>query len=260
MSQTATTSPHLTFERDGRVGTLTLERPPLNILDLATLRELDATLARLEEAELQVLTLRSGIERGFSAGVAVEDHVPEKVGEMLSVFHRGLERLATLPAITVAVVHGHCLGGGMELAMSCDLVLAAEDARFGQPEVELGCYPPYAAALYPRLIGPRRTLEMLLTGRSFPAAEAEAMGLVNDCVPREALEASLETLVAAITAKSAAVTPLIKQAVRAARGGSFDEALAESERLYNDELTQTADMQEGLTAFLEKRKPSWKHR
>ena len=146
----------------------------------------------------------------------------------------------------------------MELALACDLVIATEDARFGQPEIELGCYPPVAAALYPSLIGPGRTLELLLTGRTLTCEEAERMGLVARRVGD--LDEGLAKLSSEILAKSAAVVRLTKKAVRAGRDRGFSEALTESERLYLDELCPTADMAEGVAAFLEKRRPVWKHR
>jgi cyclohexa-1,5-dienecarbonyl-CoA hydratase len=251
----------IALTRDGRVATITLDRPPLNILDLAALAELGEAVAALAaDEELQVAVVRGAGARAFSAGVSVQDHTLDKVATMLGSFHGALEGLRTLPAVTLAAVHGHCLGGGMELALACDLVLATEDARFGQPEVELGCFPPYAAALYPARIGFRRTLDLLLTGRTITAAEGERLGLVSHLAPAGGLDETLGELVAAITAKSAAVTRLIKDAVAAGAAGPFPQALAESERLYLDELCRTEDMAEGLTAFLEKRRPTWKHR
>lgn len=247
--------------RDGRVATLTVDRPPLNVLDLAALAALEEALAGLrDDGELQLLVVRGAGPKAFCAGVSVQDHTPDKVPEMLSRFHGALNALRALPAVTLAAVHGHCLGGGMELALACDLVLATAEARFGQPEVELGCFPPYAAALYPRQLGPGRTLDLLLTGRVVDGAEAERLGLVTHLAPLGGLEESLAELERAITGKSAAVTRLIKRAVRAGAASPFPAALAEAERLYLEELADTEDMQEGLAAFLEKRRPEWRHR
>lgn len=248
----------------GRAATLFLDRPPLQVMDLATLEALDTTLESLAKGpdfqDLQVLFVRGAGERAFSAGVAIEDHVPERVEAMIDTFHRALRRLGELPAVTVAVVHGWCLGGGMELAMACDLRLATDDARFGQPEIDVGCYPPYAAALYPRLMAPGLAVELLLTGRRLSAEEAERAGLINWRVEPEALETRVEDLAATLTAKSRVVTALTLQALRAARRLPFDQALAESERIYREELTRTADMREGIQAFLEKRPARWEGR
>lgn len=245
-----------------RVAWLTIDRPPLNILDIPTIQQLGAAIASLDQLgpDLQVVVLRGAGERAFSAGVAVQDHTSDKVAPMLESFHRAIRLLRDLPAVTIAAVQGHCLGGGMELALSCDLVIASDDARFGQPEVDLGCYPPVATALYPSLIGPGRTLDLLLTGRTFDCHEAEGLGLVTRRVPAAGFEAAVNELMAQITSKSTPVTRLTKAAVRAGRDRGFSAGLAEAERLYLDELARTEDMQEGITAFLEKRRPEWRHR
>jgi cyclohexa-1,5-dienecarbonyl-CoA hydratase len=247
-------------ERDGRVATIVLDRPPLNILDLATIARLDEALTALDGADLQLAFLRGAGPRAFSAGVAVQDHTPDKLDRMLGGLHGAVRKLDALPAITIAAVHGHCLGGGMELALACDLVLATDDARFGQPEIELGCFPPVAAALYPRRIGAGRTLELLLTGRTLSAAEAEALGLVTWRVAEGGLDLGIARVTADLTAKSAAVTRLTKRAVRAGRDLPFPASLAETERLYREDLARTVDMEEGLAAFLAKRPPEWRHR
>jgi cyclohexa-1,5-dienecarbonyl-CoA hydratase len=249
------------LQRHGRAATLVLDRPPLNILDLETLSLLDGAIAEAAAMpEITVLFLRGVVgSRGFSAGVAVEDHVPERVNAMLAGLHGAIRRLRALPAVTVAAVHGHCLGGGMELALSCDLVLASDDARFAQPEIDLGCFPPVGAALYPALLGPARALDLLLSGRSLGAAELEAMGLVARRVPAGCLDEAIVGLAAELAGKSTPVVRLIKQAVRAGRELPFPAALAESERLYVEQLCHTADMQEGIAAFLAKRPPEWRH-
>lgn len=250
---------NLLLDRDGRAATLTINRPPLNILDIPTIARLGEAIQELDrDGDLQLVVLRGAGDRAFSAGVAVQDHTPELVGPMLESLHGAVRKLRDLSAVTVAAVRGHCLGGGMELALACDLVIATEDARFGQPEIELGCYPPVAAALYPSLIGPGRTLDLLLTGRTLSCEEAEKMGLVARRVGD--LDEGLAKLTGEILAKSRAVVLLTKKAVRAGRDHGFSEALAESERLYLDELCPTADMAEGIAAFLEKRRPVWKHR
>ena len=249
----------LRLARDGRTATVTIDRPPLNILDIPTIQRLGEAVSELDRDEdLQLVVIRGAGDRAFSAGVAVQDHTPDLVGPMLESLHGAIRKLRDLSAVTVAAVRGHCLGGGMELALACDLVIATEDARFGQPEIELGCYPPVAAALYPSLIGPGRTLDLLLSGRTLTCEEAERMGLVTRRVGN--LDEGLAKLSAEILAKSAAVVRLTKKAVRAGRDHGFSEALAESERLYLDELCPTADMAEGIAAFLEKRRPVWKHR
>lgn len=252
--------PSIVLHRDGRAATVTLNRPPLNILDIPTIARLGEVVDELSrDADLQLVVLRGAGERAFSAGVAVQDHTPDKVGAMLDSLHGTIRRLRDLDAITVAAVQGHCLGGGMELAMACDLVIATDDARFGQPEVDLGCFPPVAAALYPSRIGAGRTIDLLVTGRTLACDQAEKMGLVARRVSASALDKVLARFVEEVGGKSVAVTRLIKKAVRAGRNLGFPEALEETERIYKEELGQIEDMAEGVAAFLEKRRPVWRH-
>lgn len=253
--------PTILLHRDGRVATITLNRPPLNILDIPMIALLGEVLTELaNDSGLQVVVLRGTEDSAFSAGVAVQDHTPDKVEAMLLSLHEAIRRLRDLDAITVAAVHGHCLGGGMELAMVCDMVIATDDARFGQPEVDLGCFPPVGAALYPSRIGAGRTLDLLVTGRTLTCREAEEMGLVARRVSATALDKVVARLVEEVGGKSVAVSRLIKRAVRAGRDLPFGEALKETERIYKEELGRTEDMAEGVAAFLEKRQPVWRHR
>ncbi len=172
------------YEASGPVARVTLARPPLNVLDIPTLRALDATLARVEaDPALAIVVLRSEIPRAFSAGTDVADHAPEKVGEMLSAFHAVLRRLLSWDRVSIAVVRGLALGGGCELAAACDLIVADDTAEFGQPEIGIGFFPPAAAAILPGLIGASRAADLVLSGRRVKAAEAKAIGLVCDVVP-----------------------------------------------------------------------------
>lgn len=254
-------SESIALERRDRVATITLQRPPLNILDLATIDGLRRCLAELmADSDLQVLLLQGGGEKAFSAGVAVEDHSPDKIPTMLREFHGAITILRDMPAITIAVVQGHCLGGGMELAAGCDLIVASDDSRFGQPEIKLGCLPPLAAALYPSTLGSRQTFDLLLTGRTIGCTEAEQMGFVNRSVPRADLGPTIEELVRSIACHSLAVTRLTKRAIRAGQSHGFSEALGKVEQIYLTELAETEDMHEGLAAFMEKRSPEWRHR
>jgi cyclohexa-1,5-dienecarbonyl-CoA hydratase len=245
---------------EGDVARVTLCRPPLNILTIEMMEELNAALdAAARAPRLKALVL--GAEgKAFSAGVAVEDHQGDRVKPMLEAFHGTFRRLHALQAVTVAAVQGAALGGGAELATFCDLVIAAEGATLGQPEIKVGVFPPIAALHYPTRIGVPQTLRLLCSGEIIGAAEAERIGLVDRVVPAERLGEAVAEEVGRLRAQSAVVLRLTKRAVRAALGAGFEEGLAAIEALYMTELMTTEDAEEGLRAFLEKRKPVWKDR
>lgn len=249
------------LEVDGPLATVTLDRPPLNILDLETIAGLAAAADRLAQRDsLQLVLLRGATERAFSAGVAIEIHTPELIPTMIHGFHDALRRWWRLPMLTVAVVQGHCLGGGMELAAVCDLVVADGAARFGQPEIFVGCFPPVAAALYPSLLGPGRSLDLMVSGRQLSAREAEHWGFVTRLAEPGAVDETVAQLVSEVTRQSAIAQRLGKKAVRASLGNTFEDALEKAERIYLEEMAKTADVAEGAQAFLEKRQPVWRHR
>jgi len=237
---------------------LTLSRPPVNVLDLATLRQIE-TLIRpsTRRRDLKALVLRSAIPGTFSAGVDVRDHARERVPEMLETFHGLLRLLLELPQVTVAAVDGRCLGGACELVASCDIVVASEGSTFGQPEIDLGCFPPFACALLPRLIG-RAAHALILGGAPVSAQEAERIGLITSVVPDPVAEAG--AWAERLAAKSGAALALARRALRAGSEGPLWDAVGRAERIYREELAATHDMEEGVRAFLEKRRPVWKDR
>jgi cyclohexa-1,5-dienecarbonyl-CoA hydratase len=243
----------------GPVAWITLDRPPLNILDIPLMRELGRVVGELAEAK-SILALEGAGPRGFSAGADVRDHTPERVGEMLEAFHGVFRRLWQADTITVAAVRGKCLGGGCELATFCDFVLAEESAEFGQPEIRLGCFPPVAMVTFPRLVGPRAALDLILTGRTIHAAEALALGLITRVVPDGELDRAARTLVEELSRLSPAVLRMTRRLLRGRIGLDFESALAETEAFYLAELMKTEDAREGIQAFLEKRQPAWRGR
>jgi cyclohexa-1,5-dienecarbonyl-CoA hydratase len=248
------------FHPGPRVASILLNRPPLNIINLQMMDELAAAWKEVEDLNAQVVVISATGERAFSAGVDVADHVPERVEQMLQKFHRVIRRVAETDRVTIAAIHGHTLGGGAELAMVCDLVLAADNTEIGQPEISLGCYPPVAAAYLPRAIGFHKASEMVLLGESISALEAERIGLVNRVVPRYDLSATVDSYVDRLLTKSSAALAVTKRALREGIDHRFERALAKAEDLYLKRLTETEDMREGVQAFLEKRPPSWKNR
>ena len=249
------------LEKRDETAFLTLDRPPLNVLDLSALRQLQAALDSLRADEaVDFLVIRGGGERAFSAGVDVKDHTRDKVPEMLEVVHGAIRTLLSLPQITIARVRGACLGGGCEIASSCDFILASEESFFATPEIQVGCYPPVALARFPSQIGYHRAVELILTGRRIPAREAAAIGLINRALPAAGLDAAVQELLAELRGKSRAVLRLTLKGLRELTLKGFSERLARSEEIYLKELLQTDDVEEGVRAFLEKRKPAWRHR
>ena len=248
-------------ERSGAVARLVINRPPLNILDLDTIRSMSSWLAAvLKKGGVRLVEIRGTGEKAFSAGAEVRDHFPDRAPEMLREFHALIRAVLYAPCPVLAVVRGHCLGGGMELAMACDFIVASEDARFGQPEIKVGAFPPVAAALLPRLIPEKKALELILTGEPITAEEAQRLGLVNRLAPVAELDDEVARFSRLLLAQSAPVMTLAHKAARLGSRVTFESALRESERIYLEELIPTADAQEGLRAFLEKRPPAWKNK
>jgi cyclohexa-1,5-dienecarbonyl-CoA hydratase len=242
-----------------RVATIVLSRPPLNVINLEMLDELNAAWWEIEDLKSQVVVISGTGEKAFSAGVNVEDHAPGKIETILDRFHRFILRIRKSDCVSIAAIHGYTLGGGAELAMMCDLIIAADNAQIGQPEISLGCYPPVAVAYLPGAIGFHKASEMVLMGEAVSASEAERLGIVNKVVPRETLTQTVDGYAEKLLTKSSAVLALTKRALREGAGRHFESALDRSQELYLRELIRTEDMVEGMNAFLEKRPPSWKN-
>jgi cyclohexa-1,5-dienecarbonyl-CoA hydratase len=255
--ETASDAMKIDFTSDASSYRITLADPPLHILDIAMLKELRDAIARVRN-DRHCLIIDAQGEKAFSAGASVQDHVGERVVEMLRVFHDCFRALNRLELTTVALVRGAALGGGCELAMACDFILASDRARFGQPEISLGVFPPVAAYQLSRQLPPRRGLELLLTGDPIDAATAERLGLINAIFPSAEFESNAAAWLARLHRQSASSLRFAKKAFRLAQSDDFEERLANVERMYIDELMKTEDANEGLSAFLEKRKPEWR--
>ena len=241
---------------EGGIGRILLDHPPLNILTRALLTELRDALAGLrEDASLRVLLL-SGAGKHFSAGADVGEHLPPHHVALIPEFLETVSALEAFPLPLVAIVRGRCLGGGFELVQAADLVLAAEGASFGQPEIRLGVIAPAACALLPLRGVPSGAAELLFTGDALDAREAARWGWVSRVVPDDGLEAVAEDLARRIARNSPVALRLTKRALRAGRAGTTD-ALAPAGRIYLEEVMATADAVEGLSAFMEKREPQW---
>jgi len=251
----------LKYQLDAGLITITIDRPPYNVLDIALMEELNHALDQgAKEESAKVLMITSAGEKVFSAGVDVMDHTPDKVVQMIDVFHGILKRLMVFPLPTVAALNGSAMGGGCELAIACDMVVAAEGTKIGQPEIKLGVFPPIAAILMPKIVSLPKVMELLLGGGLIDAAEAERLGMVNRVVPRESFRADARAFVEQFLSLSRVALIYTKRAIREASGKPFFEALFTVEQIYLKELMATADAVEGLNAFMEKRKPVWTDR
>lgn len=247
------------FDSDNYAYRITLDDPPLHILDIEMLEQLRDAISRVRN-DRHALVITSTGDRAFSAGASVADHLGDRVATMLARFHDCFRMLARLDVVTIALVRGVALGGGCELALACDFVLASDRARFGQPEINLGVFPPVAAYQLSRQLAPRKGLELLLSGDPVDAATAERLGLVNAVFGEADFDQKCEAWLQRIYKQSASSIRLAKKAFRIAQSADFDERLASVERLYLEELMKTDDANEGLKAFIEKRKPVWSNR
>jgi cyclohexa-1,5-dienecarbonyl-CoA hydratase len=239
------------------VARIGLRHPPLNVIDVPTMEELSQALALIESrADISVIVI-SGEGGNFSAGVEVAAHTPDKIEEMLAKFHAVIRALVASRKVTIASVHGHCLGGGAELAMVCDLVYTTDSAQWGFPEIKLACYPPVACAALAALVGQKRAAELILTGRTVSGIEAAEMGLATRALPANQINAAVNESLNRLRELSPSVLAVTKKAIYSWDSVHFDKGLARAERIYLDELMQTADAHEGIRAFMEKRGPKW---
>jgi cyclohexa-1,5-dienecarbonyl-CoA hydratase len=242
------------------VARLTMDRPPYNVLTKDMMDEISRAIESLHDRrEVRVLVIQASKEcTAFSAGVAVEDSRPERAFQTLEAFQGVFNAMLDISKPVVTVVNGPAIGGGCELAALGDMIVATPKARFAQPEIRLGVYPPLAAVILPHAIGHKRALEMILTGEPLPAAEAARLGLVNRLVPADKLEEEVENVLVKITGQSAPVLEMAKKVLYETIGMPLGQALRKSSDIYLNQLMDLSDAQEGLRAAVEKRKPVWK--
>lgn len=260
MSTLASTSEALVIDLSitSGIAVLKLNAPPLNILTRSVLASLRAALAKAVASADTRVVLLTAQGKHFSAGASVEEHLPPECDVMIEEFAETVLALYGCPVPVIAAVQGRCLGGAFELVQAADLVIAAEDAQFGQPEIFLGVFPPAACALLPAWAGNSRAAELLFTGDSINAESAAAAGFVISVVARESLESEAMTVAGRIARHSAAALRATKQALRAG-SAHLPQRLARAAQIYRHDLMRTHDAIEGLHAFLEKRPPQWSH-
>src|SRR5271157_3620153 len=245
---------------DGSVARMTLSRPEHNLLNEAFLRELSAriTLAG-QNPDVKLLVLDSAC-KVFCGGIDIGEYTSQRVFQMLDAFHAAFAGMLDIGKPVLCVVNGPAIGGGAELAAFGDLVVATPRARFAQPEISIGVFPPLASTILPFLVGPKTALELVLTGEAVTAERALELGLVNRLVPESQLEQTVNDLVSRITAHSGPVLTMAKKAILGGMGLSLRDGLKNSMNIFLNELYRLEDSQEGLRALVEKRKPNWKNR
>jgi enoyl-CoA hydratase/carnithine racemase len=251
------------WEASGVIAHLTLNRPKQNIMNIEMLKEIARAVESLssrEDIRMIVLDAAPECEGYFSAGVGAEGYTSNMVFQMMDAFHEVFRAMIEISKPVMAVVDGIASGAGAELAAFCDLVVATDTTQFRQPEIKLGVFPPLGAVVYPRVIGPRRAMELLLTGEPISAQQALAIGLVNRVVPRAALQETVNSLTKRISEESAPVLALLKRVIFEGTWRPFAEALKSAQDIYLNRLFDLEDSQEGLRALIEKRKPVWKNK
>ena len=248
----------ISFDLEPPVARICLNNPPLNIIDILMMEELAEALTEIESRSDITTAILTGSQKAFSVGVDVAAHTSERVEQMLAKFHAVTRALIGSKKVSIAAVHGHCLGGGAELAMVCDLVYTSELATWGFPEIKLGCYPPVAVTALAALVGQKHAADLVLTGRTITGKEAASIGLANSVVPEIDLEHAVQNSVDHLSQLSPAALAVTKKAIYAWDSIHFDKGLARAEKIYFDDLMKTEDAQEGINAFLEKRPPAWK--
>jgi len=248
------------FHVDGPVARLTIHHPEHNLLNEALLRELAQSIETVTETASVKLIVLDAAGKVFSGGVDIGEYTAERAFSMLDAFHSACIAMVEATQPVLVIVDGPAIGGGAELIAYGDLVIATPRAKFALPEITIGMFPPLASTMFPHIIGPKRALELVLTGEAITAERARDLGLVNRLVPEAQLQTAVNELIGKITAQSGAVLGMAKKAVLGGMGLSLREALRNSMNIFLNELYRLEDSQEGLRALLEKRKPEWKNR
>lgn len=249
---------HIQTEFKDGVGTLTLNRPPLNILNIEMMEEIDSYLENLKKEKSLKILLIQATGKAFSAGVDVGEHLGDSVNKMIEVFHRIFRLMDSLKVPSISAVNGSALGGGCELALYCDMVIASERARFGQPEIQVGVIPPIACLTFPRMIGRKKAMELILSGDTITAKEALSLGLINRVVSEASFQEEVNGFVERFKKLSGVILRIAKEATLSGLNDDMERGLKAIEKIYLEDMMKTHDATEGLKAFLEKRKPTWK--
>ena len=251
---------HILFDTSSYAARITLNNPPYNVLSVPLMAELAEAIESLNGRSNVKCILLDSSQRTFSAGISLEDSKPDRVFQTLEAFNRVFQAIGDISKPLIVVVNGPAIGAGSELVAFGDIVLATPNARFSQPEVKMGVFPPFAAVMLPQLIGPKKTYELILTGHALTAEEAASLGFVNRVVPEARLQEVVDEILARIGEFSGPVLEMTKRVIGSSLGLPVAEAMKKSQNIYLNQLMDLEDVQEGLRAVLEKRKPVWKNR
>ncbi len=245
---------------EGDVGHLTLDRPDHNLLNERMLSELAGGINSLGDRNNIKLIILDSAAKAFCGGIEIGEYTQRRIFQLLDAFHGAFSAMLDTSKPLLVVVNGPAFGGGAELAALGDLVIATPKAKFAQPEIKLGVFPPLAAAVLPYLLGPKQALELVLTGETMSAERARDLGLVNWLVPEDVLQKKIDEITAKVTAQSAPVLTMAKKAIMGSLGLPLRDGVRNSMKVFLNELAELEDSQEGLRALVEKRAPKWKNR
>jgi len=251
---------HVTLRLESGVARITLNRPDHNLLNESMLREMADGISHIGEREEVKLIVLDSACKVFCGGIDVGEYTSQRVFQMLDAFHSVFAGILETSKPVMCVVNGPAIGGGAELAAFGDLVVATPKARFAQPEISIGVFPPLASTILPFLVGPKVALELVLLGEAVTAERALELGLINRLVPESQLVSTVNDLIARVTGHSGPVLTMAKRAILGGMGMSLRDGLQHSMNIFLNELYRLEDSQEGLRALVEKRKPNWKNR
>jgi len=246
-----------TILKDG-IATIILNRQPVNVLNIAMMEEINSALKNFIKEEVKLLVFRAQ-GKAFSAGVEVAEHMGDLAEKMIEVFHGMFRLMDKLDVPSIAIVNGTALGGGCELVIYCDMAIASDKAKLGQPEIMVGVFPPIAALTMPRVMGRKKAMELLLSGDTINAEEAMNIGLINKVVPHDSLEEEAEKFINKFSKNSGVVLKITRSAILKGISENQEKGLEVLENIYFEKLMKTHDAQEGLRAFIDKRKPVWEN-
>jgi cyclohexa-1,5-dienecarbonyl-CoA hydratase len=251
---------YVKFRIDGEVAHLRLDRPEQNLLNERMLMEIAAGINSVSEKASVKMILLDSAGKTFSGGIELGEYTQRRVFQLLDAFHNAFSAMLDTSKPVLVVVNGPAYGGGAELAALGDLVIATPNAKFAQPEIKLGAFPPLAAAVLPYILGPKRALELVLTGEAMSAEKAREVGLVNWLVPEAELVAKVDEVIRRVTSQSGPVLTMAKKAILGSLGLPLRDGVRNSMKVFLNELADLEDSQEGLRALVEKRAPKWKNR